>query len=41
MNNRSMIEELGERLYESVKDKYHLKTTTEKRKDFYKQLINL
>ena len=41
MNNPSMIEELGERLYESVKDKYHLKTTTEKRKDFYKQLINL
>lgn len=41
INNPSMIEDLGERLYETVKDKYHLKTTTEKRKDFYKQLINL
>lgn len=40
MNNPSLVEDLGERLYESVKDKYHLKTTTEKRKEFYKQLIN-
>lgn len=39
MNNPSLIEDLGERLYESVKDKYHLKTTTQKRKEFYKQLI--
>lgn len=40
INNPSLVEDLGERLYESVKDKYHLKTTTEKRKEFYKQLIN-
>lgn len=39
IDNPSMITELGESLYETVKDKYHLKTVTEKRKEFYKQLI--
>lgn len=38
MNNPSLIEDLGERLYETVKDKFHLKTTTEIRKDLYKKL---
>lgn len=40
INNPSMMEDMGERLYEMVSEKYHLKTTTKKRVDFYKQLIN-
>lgn len=40
MNSPALVEDLGEKLYETVKDKYHLKTTTQKRKEFYKQLIN-
>jgi glycosyltransferase involved in cell wall biosynthesis len=39
IDNPEMITDLGEALYETVKDKYHLKTVTEKRKEFYKQLI--
>ena len=31
---------IGERLYEDFKDKYNLKTVTEKRADFYRQIIN-
>ena len=39
IDNPSLITELGESLYETVKDKYHLKTVTQKRKEFYKELI--
>ena len=34
-----MITDLGERLYETVKDRYYLNKVTEKRAQFYKSLI--
>lgn len=40
MENPEWITKMGENLYNTVKDKYHLKTTTKKRQEFYKQLIN-
>lgn len=36
----NMIEDLGNRLYETVKDKYSLKNTCEKRVQFLKTIIN-
>lgn len=39
VDNPSMIEDLGERLYETVKDKYHLKTITKNRAEFYKSIL--
>lgn len=38
MNNPNMIEDLGEKLYETVSHNYDLKTTTEIRKDLYKKI---
>jgi glycosyltransferase involved in cell wall biosynthesis len=35
----NLITDMGERLYETVKDKYHLKTVTINRAEFYKSLI--
>ena len=34
-----MITELGERLYDTVKDKYNLKNVTRDRAEWYKSLI--
>lgn len=39
IKNPSAIEDLGEKLYETVKDKYHINTVTHQRKDFYIALI--
>lgn len=39
-NNPNMREDLGERLYESIKDKFDLRNITILRNDVYKQLIN-
>lgn len=39
VDNPNMITDLGERLYETVKDKYHLDTVTKTRAEFYKSLI--
>jgi len=39
MDNRNLVEDLGERLYETVKDKYHIDTTTKFRSEFYKSLV--
>ena len=39
VENPSMIVDLGERLYETVKDKYDLNQVTKTRSEFYKSLI--
>ena len=39
VDNPNMITDLGERLYETVKDEYHLTNVTHKRAEFYKSLI--
>ena len=39
VDNPNMIVDLGERLYETVKDKYDLNTVTKERAEFYKSLI--
>jgi glycosyltransferase involved in cell wall biosynthesis len=39
VQNPEMITELGERLFETVKDKYDLKNVTITRAEFYKSLI--
>lgn len=39
INNPSWVEDLGERLYETVKDTYHLKTVTDERAQIYKNLV--
>ena len=39
VNNPNMIIDLGERLYETVKDKYDLTNVTNERASFYKSLI--
>jgi glycosyltransferase involved in cell wall biosynthesis len=39
VDNPTMIQDLGERLYETVKDKYHLSTVTDERAQFYKSII--
>jgi glycosyltransferase involved in cell wall biosynthesis len=39
VDNPNMITDLGERLYETVKDKYDLNVVTKTRADFYKSLI--
>lgn len=40
IENPNMIEDLGNRLYETVKDKYSLKTVSKNRVEFLKTLIN-
>jgi glycosyltransferase involved in cell wall biosynthesis len=40
VQNPEMIKELGERLYNTVKDKYDLNIVTKNRAEFYKSLIN-
>jgi hypothetical protein len=39
VENPNMIVDLGERLYETVKDKYDLNQVTKTRSEFYKSLI--
>ncbi len=39
VENQNMITDLGERLYETVKDKYDLNNVTKTRAEFYKSLI--
>ena len=39
VQNPNLITDMGERLYETVKDKYHLKNVTINRAEFYKSLI--
>jgi hypothetical protein len=34
-----MVEDMGERLYEAVKDKYDLNVVTKNRAQFYKSLL--
>ncbi len=40
VKNPNLIKDMGERLYESVKDKYDLNTVTKDRKDFYKDITS-
>jgi hypothetical protein len=35
-----MIIDMGERLYETVKDTYDLNNVTRKRADWYKEIVN-
>jgi glycosyltransferase involved in cell wall biosynthesis len=39
IQNPNMIEDLGNRLYESVHIKYHMKTVTKARAEWYKSLV--
>ena len=39
VENPNMIVDLGERLYETVKDRYDLNNVTKERAEFYKSLI--
>lgn len=39
LKNRNMVKDMGERLYETVKDKYDLNNVTKNRAEFYKSLI--
>jgi len=39
VDNPNMITDLGERLYETVKDKYDLNNVTKERAEFYKSLV--
>jgi glycosyltransferase involved in cell wall biosynthesis len=39
VKNPNLIKDMGERLYETVKDTYHLKTITKNRAEFYKSLL--
>jgi glycosyltransferase involved in cell wall biosynthesis len=39
VKNPNMVKDMGERLYETVKDKYDLNVVTKNRKEFYKSLI--
>jgi glycosyltransferase involved in cell wall biosynthesis len=39
VDNPNMITDLGERLYETVKDKYDLNTVTKDRAEFYKSIV--
>ena len=40
IDNPSLVEDLGEKLYETVYPKYTLKAVTEKRAEFYRYIIN-
>ena len=39
VDNPNMITDMGERLYETVKDKYNLQNVTVLRKEFYESII--
>jgi len=40
IENPNMIEDLGNRLYETVKDKYSLRVVNNTRAEFFKSIIN-
>ena len=40
VKNPNLIKDMGERLYETVKDRYDLNNVTSDRKDFYKEIAN-
>jgi glycosyltransferase involved in cell wall biosynthesis len=40
VDNPAMIEDMGNRLYETVKDKYDLRKVTEQRAQWYKEIVN-
>ena len=40
VNNPNLITDMGERLYETVKDKYDLNNVTKERAEFYSSIIN-
>lgn len=40
VKNPNLIKDMGERLYETVKDRYDLNNVTRDRKDFYKEIAN-
>ena len=40
MNNKNLVEDLSENLYETVKERYHIKTANDIRNDLYQQLIH-
>jgi hypothetical protein len=39
VKNPNLAKDMGERLYETVKDKYDLNIVTKTRRDFYKSII--
>jgi glycosyltransferase involved in cell wall biosynthesis len=39
LKNPNLVKDMGERLYETVKDKYDLNIVTKSRAEFYKSLI--
>jgi len=39
VNNPNMVKDMGERLYETVKDKYDLNVVTTERAEFYKSIV--
>ena len=39
LKNPNMVKDMGERLYETVKDKYDLNNVTNDRQEFYKSVI--
>jgi glycosyltransferase involved in cell wall biosynthesis len=39
LSNPNMAKDMGERLYETVKDKYDLNTVTKSRAEFYKSIL--
>lgn len=39
LKNPNMVKEMGERLYETVKEKYELKVVTKSRAEFYKSIL--
>ena len=39
LKNPNMVKDMGERLYETVKEKYDLNIVTKQRAEFYKSLL--
>jgi glycosyltransferase involved in cell wall biosynthesis len=39
IKNPNLVKDMGERLYETVKDQYDLNNVTKERAEFYKSLI--
>jgi glycosyltransferase involved in cell wall biosynthesis len=39
LKNPNMVKDMGERLYETVKDKYDLSIVTKSRAEFYKSIV--
>jgi glycosyltransferase involved in cell wall biosynthesis len=39
VKNRNLVTDMGERLYETVKDTYNLNVVTKTRSEFYKSIL--